>query len=138
MPRFAPHLLVVPACLLGGCAQVSIESGPGQARLERHWGVLAISFPDNKASHVVQVRSLGLTQSPLGWSAGYTHQSWASLDQDCRLVIWVSEDAHLATARQLANSNNKVCVVSPQPHQQEDIHHESRSTPDRARSDPGP
>ena len=136
--RLMQILLVLPACLQWGCAQVRVDAGPGQTHIEHRWGVLSVSINDNKSSHVVRMESVGIAQSPFGWSVGYAQQSWAALGDDCRLVIWVSEPEHLETARRLEASNKGVCVVSPHNHQQEETHRENQSQSDRTAPRPGP
>lgn len=98
--------------LLCGCATVRVESMGQDVRVERQWGVLAVTVGESNASHVAEMTSLGFARGPFGWSAGYTHQSWAALGPECRLVIWVSAAEHLAAARQLANGERGVCVAN--------------------------
>jgi len=99
--------------LLGACTTVSIQTADDKVRIERHWGVLAVEFVEPEASHVAEVSALGLLQSPFGWSAGYSHQSWAALGPECRLVLWVTAPEHIETARRLADSSPGVCAISP-------------------------
>jgi hypothetical protein len=62
---------------------------------------------------VAQVRSLGLTNTPLGFSAGYTNQMIVQMPpNDCHLVLWVGSEAQLAEARRLVAYAPKACVVS--------------------------
>ncbi|WP_284447014.1 hypothetical protein [Fluviibacter phosphoraccumulans] len=95
------------------CASVRIESASGEVRIEQRWGVLGVFVDGAATSHVAEVRGLGIASTPMGWSAGFTRQNWASLGPDCRLVIWVSQPEHLVTIRRLADAKTGVCVVSP-------------------------
>ena len=112
----SPRLLPLAFALVAtGCASVRIESASGEVRVEQHWGVLGVTVDGSATSHVAELRSLGITSTPMGWSVGVTRQIWASLGSECRLVIWVSEAEHLETAKRLQNSINGICVVSPDP-----------------------
>lgn len=108
---------------LPGCTTVRIESAAHEVHIERHWGVLAVSLSEPEASHVAEVTGLGLVRSPWGWSAGYTHQTWAALGPQCRLVIWASTPDHLETAARLADPKAGICVVHPSPVEAEAKHH---------------
>ena len=113
------YRLVLPrlvAFITAGCASVRIDSPSGEVRLEHRWGVLSVVVDGPTTSHVAEIQGLGITSTPMGWSAGITRQSWASLGPECRLVIWVSEAEHLEAARRLQASTNGVCVVSPNTH----------------------
>lgn len=102
----------VVALVIAGCASVRIESASGQVRVEQHWGVLGVVVEGAATSHVAEIRSLGLAATPMGWSAGFTRQSWAALGPECRLVIWVSEAEHLAAIRRLIAASANICVIS--------------------------
>jgi hypothetical protein len=113
-------MLVGPA-MLCGCATIRVESAAQMVRVERYWGVLAVSVDEPSKSHVAEVTSLGLARSPFGWSVGYSHQSWAALQSDCRLVIWVSAPEHLSAARELADPKTGVCVIAPSINEQLEV-----------------
>lgn len=112
-PRLLPLVFALAAT---GCASVHIESALGDVRIEQRWGVLGVVVDGAAPGYVAEVRSLGIASTPMGWSAGITRQSWASLGPECRLVIWVSEVEHLEAARRLQASTKGVCVVSPNTH----------------------
>ena len=73
--------------LLTGCATIRIEPAGQDFRVDQYWGVLAVTVGEPGVSHVAEVTALGLARSPFGWSAGYSHQTWAALGPECRLVI---------------------------------------------------
>lgn len=106
-------LLLSPLLFLSGCTMIRIEAADDAVRIERHWGVLSLEIVEPKAIQVAEVTALGIIQSPFGWSAGYSHQTWASLGPECRLVIWVSSPEHIEMARELANSPAGACVAGP-------------------------
>lgn len=109
-----PRLLsLVFALAASGCASVRIESASGEVRIEQRWGVLGVVVGGSAKSHVAEVRSLGIASTPMGWSAGVTRQSWASLGPECRLVIWVDQPKHVATIRSMTSTRTDICVVSP-------------------------
>ncbi|MFU2487746.1 hypothetical protein [Thauera sp. WH-1] len=113
--RFRAALVVMGAVLaLAACTTVRIEStlDPNAVRMERHWGVLAVELPDATSSYVAELRSFGLSRSPFGWTAGYARQSWAALDDECRVVVWVLTREELDAARQLASDSAGLCVAS--------------------------
>ncbi|WP_159693629.1 hypothetical protein [Cognatazoarcus halotolerans] len=112
--HFRHGVVLCPLLLsLGACTTIRIQTADDTVRIERHWGVLAVEFIEPGASHVAEVSALGLLQSPFGWSAGYSHQSWAALGPECRLVLWVTAPEHIETARRLADSSPGVCAISP-------------------------
>ncbi len=114
------------ALALAACASVRIESGPDQVRVEQRWGVLAISVDSPANAYVAKVESLGLLNTPFGWSAGFSRQSWAALGPECRLVIWVSQPEHLETARRLADPKAGICIAAPQQPTTGEKHHETQ------------
>jgi hypothetical protein len=80
-----------------GCTTVRIESGPGSVKIERHFGTLYVSVADAGQARVAQVRSLGLTNTPLGFSAGYTNQMIVQMPpNDCHLVLFAVRDGQFA------------------------------------------
>ena len=111
--RLLPFVFAIATA---SCASVRIESASGEVRIEQRWGVLGVFVDGAASSHVAEVRGLGIASTPMGWSAGFTRQSWASLGPECRLVIWVSEAEHLEATKRLQASTNGVCVVSPNTH----------------------
>mgnify|MGYP003614032666 CR=1 FL=1 len=111
-PRLLPLVLVLTTT---ACASVRIESASGEVRIEQRWGVLGVVVGGPATSHVAEIKNLGIASTPMGWSAGFTRQTWASLGAECRLVIWVSEAEHLETARRLQASTTGVCLVSSDP-----------------------
>jgi hypothetical protein len=110
----ACQIFLSSVCIgLTGCTTVRIESGPDTVKIERHFGALYVSVADAGQARVAQVRSLGLTSTPLGFSAGYTHQMIVQMPPDgCQLVLWVGSEAQLAEARRLVADAPKACVVS--------------------------
>ncbi|MCB1899584.1 MAG: hypothetical protein KDH16_09850 [Rhodocyclaceae bacterium] len=104
---------------LGACTTIRIQTADDTVRIERHWGVLAVEFIEPGASHIAEVSALGLLQSPFGWSAGYSHQSWAALGPECRLVLWVSTPQDFEAARRLAESSPGTCAITPSTSQME-------------------
>lgn len=105
-----PVLVLTTVLLSCGCATLRIEPAGQDVRVERYWGVLAVDVGPSGGSHAAELTALGVARSPLGWSAGFTHQRWAALGPECRLVIWASTPEHLRVARELANSATGVCV----------------------------
>lgn len=110
MGRYAR--LALSLLVLSGCATVRIESGIDAVRVERYWGVLALRVGEPTGSHVAEVTSLGFAHTAFGWSAGYSHQAWAAMGEECRLVVWVTALEHLDAARKLMRSEAGVCVAS--------------------------
>jgi hypothetical protein len=96
-----------------GCTTVRIESSPDHVKIERHFGALYVSVVDAGQARVAQVRSLGITNTPLGFSAGYTNQTIVQTPPDnCHLVLWVGNDSQLDEVKHLVAATPKVCVVS--------------------------
>lgn len=100
--------------VLFACTTVRIESAldPAAVRVDRHWGVVAVHMPGAMPSYVAEVSSLGFSQTPFGWTAGYARQGWAALGSECRLVVWVATPEHLEAARALADAQAGLCTVS--------------------------
>lgn len=107
------RLLMLVSLTVAGCANVRIESPSGEIRLEQRWGILSVVVDSPTTNYVAEIRSLGITSTPMGWSAGITRQNWASLGPDCQLVIWVSEAEHLEAAKRLEASIKGVCIANP-------------------------
>lgn len=109
------HLIIILGlltALLSGCATVRIETNNELVRIERHWGVLTLEIVEPKKIQVVEVIAFGMIRSPFGWSAGYSHQTWAALGPECRLVLWVSDPEQIEIAKQLAFSTNRTCAIT--------------------------
>ncbi len=104
----APHLFVMTAlCLLlqSGCTQVTIMKGGEVVNVERHWGILGVTVQQTAESSVIDVRGLGFVGSPLTNSIGYHRGTFASLEQDCRLIIWIEKRGDIADITHLLEEN---------------------------------
>ena len=89
----------LPACwlvaMLSGCMTVRIESGDAGVQVVRHVGVLRIELAAPRHAVAGTLAGVGLAATPMGWSAGYTQQRWASIGPECRVVLWLHGDARL-------------------------------------------
>ena len=103
-------LAVVP--LLAGCMTVHLETGSGQVKVTRHIGALSIELAAPPEALVGTVRGLGLVSSPLGASAGWTHQRFAVLGPLCRAVVFLDGAGTLdeGLRRSIENAAG-VCLV---------------------------
>lgn len=97
--RLLPWLLL-PA--LAGCMTVHLHTGQAEPRVLHHLGWLQVEVPQAERAVVGRLQGVGLVSSPMGISAGYTHQRWAALGPQCRAVLWVQAGAQLADAAQQA------------------------------------
>lgn len=96
--------------LSAGCTVVQISEAPGATRIQRHVGFVSIDFPDQSRAAVVETRGFGLVRSPFGFAAGLTHQSIATLDDECRIVLWVEDAKQVAKLVAMVGERNDVCI----------------------------
>lgn len=99
----ATHLL--------GCTTLRIETGEGQVKVERHWGMLVVRV-GSEAPHAAQLTSLGISNTPLGFTAGFASQTWLHMPgDDCRVVLWIDSAAQLAAAKAWIEAQPQVCSM---------------------------
>jgi hypothetical protein len=72
---------------------VHITQADGQIRTIRQVGVLKVEMKDTEKAVVGSSVGFGVIGTPLGWSAGYTHQRWALMGAGCRAVVWAAPGA---------------------------------------------
>lgn len=107
------HLAIAIAALLSGCTTLRIEANPGEVVVSRQFGVLYLSISDAGRAHAASLTSLGIANTPMGFSVGYSSQQWLHMpDDSCRLVLWVDDPALLRQVRQIANEIPQACVVA--------------------------
>lgn len=106
-------LVAASTFLLSGCTILRIEAGPDGVLVEREFGALYVSVTDPGRAHAASLISLGIANTPMGFSFGYSRQNWVHMPDDaCRLVLWVDDPALLAQVKQLTAEISQVCVVS--------------------------
>lgn len=97
--------------LLGGCAVISIGGHDGTVKVERHFGVLSISFAEPDQGYVAEVKSLGFVNTPLGFTAGYGYHNWIILPRErCQVVLWLEGQAQRAVMQPLLESSRLLCA----------------------------
>ena len=113
MPDAAGKILLGALMLwLAACTTVRIGASPDEVRVERHFGVLAVTIADSGRAHVGEVSGLGINSTPLGFSAGYSRHTWAELPPDeCRVVIWITDSAQRAAVEALLAARPDLCAV---------------------------
>lgn len=105
---------VVIAALVG-CAEVTVQSGNGQVRVERHFGILSIDLNPGTDAQLLKSTGFGLMQHGRGVTFGYQDMELAILGADCRLVLWIENRAQLVDVRELLGNRSDLCLV-PQQH----------------------
>ncbi|MCB1905869.1 MAG: hypothetical protein KDH15_00740 [Rhodocyclaceae bacterium] len=99
------------ASQLVGCTTLRIEAGGEQVKVERHWGTLVVRVSGDGA-HAAQLRSFGISDTPVGLTAGFASQSWLHFPvDDCRVVLWIENAAELAAAREWVEGHPQVCSM---------------------------
>lgn len=105
---------VVIATLVG-CTEVTVQSGNGQVRVERHFGIVAIELNPGTDAQLLRSTGFGLIQHGQGVTLGYQDTELAILGRDCRLVLWIENRQQLVDARELLGNRSDLCLV-PQQH----------------------
>ena len=111
-PRWWTGLMAV---LLAGCVTVHIESADAPVRVVRHVGLLQIELAAPEAAIAGSLSGVGLTATPMGWSAGYTRQRWAALGPACRAVVWLDRAPLDAPTRDALAAAAGVCLLDEPP-----------------------
>lgn len=94
-----------------GCTTLRIEAGEGQVKVERHWGMLVVNV-GTEAPHAAQLTSFGISNTPLGFTAGFASQTWLHMPgDDCRVVLWIDSAAQLDAAKAWIETQPQVCSM---------------------------
>jgi len=101
------------AIALSACTVVRVYGDDGGVSIDRTLGFASLSFADRGAPVLAEVRSLGVSRSPLGFQAGWSAQSIALIPTDCRVVFWIDEPSALASLRDEIRTVKNACVVAP-------------------------
>jgi hypothetical protein len=99
---------------VAACTTVRIEAPSDGVRIERHFGVLAVTIGDSGRAHTGEVSGLGIHRTPLGFSAGYSRHAWVELPpDDCRVVIWIADAAQRTAVDELLAAHPEFCAPPP-------------------------
>lgn len=85
-------LLAAVLVILSSCSIVEITSAGREVQVERSFGLTQILVRPNLAPVVAKIRSLGLLESPLGATLGYSDQIIVALPGSCRVVFLVETE----------------------------------------------
>jgi hypothetical protein len=99
------------SCLtcLTSCAVVRTVDHQGATQTQYAFGpILNIGAESDKA--IGNVRSFGLSRTPLGVSLGYSSQQFVIDNEDCRLVVWIENEVEAQALMESLNKMDNVCV----------------------------
>lgn len=98
---------------LQGCTILRIESSSDRITVSREFGALYVSVADAGRAHTATLTSLGITNTPMGFSLGYSRQTWVQMPDDaCRLVLWVDDPELLPQVKHLMAQIPQACVIA--------------------------
>jgi hypothetical protein len=93
-----------------GCTTIELRAGDESVRVERKFGLLSVDIAPGSEPVVARVRSLGVSDMPFGVSAGWSAHDIA-LPGDCRVVLWVEDEAQLEALDRLLEGVEDVCAM---------------------------
>lgn len=93
------------------CTVVELSESEGATRIERRVGFTSITIQPAGDAVVARVTSLGLVNTPLGFTAGYGMQQFAVLGEDCRAVFWVESKQHIEALEKLTANLEDICLI---------------------------
>ena len=99
--------------LLGGCTVVEVTDPEGKVQVTRGVGVVNVMLPEPERNIVTKTMGLGLVSTALGFTIGYASEELALLGPECRLVVWIRNEAEAATLAGLLAGHRDVCGVDP-------------------------
>jgi hypothetical protein len=95
-----------------GCTIIEIADSDGATRIERRVGFTSITVRPTREAVVARLRSFGLANTPLGFTAGYAMHQLAALGTDCRVVFWVESEQEIQALKKLAPTLREVCIIN--------------------------
>lgn len=99
-------------CLLQACTTIVLKQNPDGVSIERRFGFTSITLGGHAEGMLAEASAWGVLFSPLGFTAGYTHQDLAALDASCRLVLWVRSPSDAEKVASLFRDGIDVCTIS--------------------------
>ena len=107
-----PTLAGLALIALSGCTVIEIADSEGATRIERRLGFASITVEPTRDAVVARLRSFGLANTPLGFTAGYAAHQLAALGEDCRVVFWVDREQQVRSLERLAATLSEVCTIN--------------------------
>ncbi|GEM_PF-6152079 len=95
-----------------GCTSVHIYEQEGGVRTEQGIGVLNISFPEKQSGLMIETEGLGITRIGNSMTIGYLKQKTALLDESCRIVFWIEDEAQAQEIIKLLDTVDGGCVIN--------------------------
>ncbi|MCF6355596.1 MAG: hypothetical protein L3J26_10945 [Candidatus Polarisedimenticolaceae bacterium] len=119
MSRKAPQVmknckraLLIAFLAMQGCTSVHIYEQAGGVRTEQGFGVLNISFPEEQSGSITETEGLGITRIGNSMTIGYLKQKTALLDESCRVVFWIENEAQSQEIVELLDRVEGGCIVN--------------------------
>jgi hypothetical protein len=116
MKTIARGRILTLAALLGlcACSTITVKTEDGVTTVRRQFGALWVNLPPAERS-LTSVKAFGVLSTPLGVGVGFSSADVAALPAECRLVIWVRNEAEVSNIkRALAPALKEGLCVEPQ------------------------
>ena len=100
---------------LCGCTVVEVHHADGSVEIYREFAVVDLNLPgksDGHGAQLVRTQVYGAGVTGDGFVLGYSRQDRAYLDEECRLVIFVTDPSQMKAARQLVERYPEVCLAT--------------------------
>ena len=108
-------LCLVAAASMAGCVTAHFEASNGDIRTVRHFGVMRIEPTRSGASLTGSMSGIGLVDTPMGWTVGYTRQRWALPGDKCGAVVWLPPGGVDEQTREALVRAAGVCLIEAEP-----------------------
>jgi hypothetical protein len=104
--------VTLAACVITSCVTVTVVDRQGQkVDVKRSVGAIRIGLAPSADALVAQSKGIGLINSPLGLSLGYSRQTIAALPASCRIVAWIDRTEQAEALARLTTGRPDSCVL---------------------------
>ena len=107
----AQFMTAVIAASLSACTTISIQNNDGSVDVKRHLGVLAVELTPNTRQQLFSAIGIGIMARTGELNLGYYDMDLALLGTECRLILWIKNEAQLTTAYELFGEHKDICVM---------------------------
>lgn len=62
---------------------------------------------------MAEVTGLGYLAGPLGTTFGFSKSSFATLGENCKLILWVKDTEQVQQLKSMLSNPENLCIISP-------------------------
>lgn len=108
---FSSLLALLLLLSFSSCTVIEITHSDGEISIERNFGFSVVNIAPDSGATISKISSLGFNVNPLGYSIGMNRQVLATMDNNCRMMLWVDENTDIQLLESVIRDVDTVCIV---------------------------